>query len=199
MSAKITHRRRRAFVHALAASGNLTLSAERAKVSRSWVRLHRTSDPGFEAACVAAIASARATLGHHQARGLRDGWGFAAGEELVINASNARRAQLRRAKFREWTPRVELRFLETLCDTCNVRVAAAAAGMSKSSAYGHRRRWPRFASLWDEAVQVGTAVLESALIAGAIAYMEGEPGELDGAIKVNSIGEAIQILTMKPR
>jgi len=33
MSAKITHRRRRAFLHALAASGNLTLSAERAKVS----------------------------------------------------------------------------------------------------------------------------------------------------------------------
>ena len=199
MSAKITHRRRRAFLNALAASGNLTLSAERSKVSRSWVCLHRSTDPAFDAACLAAIAAAKVTLGHHQARGARDGWGFAAGQELVINGSNSRRAQVRRAKYRQWTPRVEQRFLGVLCNTCNVRAAAAAAGMSKSSAYVHRRRWPHFATLWDEAIEVGAAVLEGALIAGAIAYLEGTPPELDGAIRVTSIGEAIAILTLKPR
>lgn len=196
MSAKITARRRAKFLHFLAASGNLTLSAERAKVSRSWVCLHRSADPAFDAACLAAIAGARAALGHRQARGAVGGWGFADGAELVINASNGRRVQVRRAKYRQWTPRIERRFLETLCDTCNVCAAAAAAGMSKSSAYAHRRRWPAFAKLWDEAVEVGSAVIESALIAGAIAYLEGEPAELGGPVRVNSIGEAIQILQM---
>ena len=199
MSAKITYRRRAAFLRALAASGNLTLSAERAKVSRSWVCLHRSTDPAFDAACVAAIAAARITLGHHQARGAAAGWGFAAGEELVINGSNARRVQVRRAKNRQWTPRVELRFLDSLANTCNVKVAAAAAGMSKSSAYAHRRRWPHFAKLWDEATDVGAAMLEGALIAGAIAFIEGRPPGLDGAIPVTTIGEVIRILAMKQR
>ncbi len=59
MSAKITTRRRAKFLHFLAASGNVSLSAERAKVSRSWVGLHRAGDPAFEAACVAALGVAR--------------------------------------------------------------------------------------------------------------------------------------------
>lgn len=199
ISTKINTRRRAKFLHFLAASGNLTLSAERAKVSRSWVGLHRSTDPAFDAACRAAIAGARVMLGHRQARGAAGGWGFADGAELVINASNGRRVQVRRAKYRQWTPRIERRFLDALCDTCNVRAAAAAAGMSKSSAYAHRRRWPAFALLWDEAVEVGSVVIEAALIAGAIAYMEGEPDELDGPIRVDSISEAIKILQLGSR
>ena len=199
MSAKITSRRRAKFLHFLTASGNLSLSAERAKVSRSWVGLHRSSDPAFDDACRGAIAEARVALGHRQARGASGGWGFAHGAELVINASNGRRVQVRRAKYRQWTPRIELRFLDALVDTCNAKAAARAAGMSVSSAYAHRRRWPRFAASWDEAVEIGAAVLEGALIAGAIAYMEGEPSEIDGAIRVNSIGEALKILQLPPR
>lgn len=65
-----------------------------------------------------------------------------------------------------------------------------------SSAYGHRYRWPRFASAWDEAVEVGSEGIESARIAGATAYLEGEPGEIDGAVRINSIGEAIKVLRM---
>ena len=117
----------------------------------------------------------------------------------MISGSNGRRTQIRRAKFREWTPRIEARFLGVLCETANVRVAAAAAGMSKSSAYAHRRRHPDFARLWDEAITIGTVMLESALIAGAVAYMEGAPAELDGTVRVTSIGEAIKVLTMKVR
>ena len=194
ISAKITGRRRANFLHFLAASGNLTISAERAKVSRSWVGLQRSSDAAFDAACRAALAEARRTLGHRQARGAEGGWGFAQGAELVINASNGRRVQVRRAALRQWTPRIELRFLDALLITCNVQCAAASAGMSKSSAYGHRRRWPRFAALWDEAVEIGSEGIEGALIAGACAYLEGERGEIDGTVRCNSIGEAIKVL-----
>ena len=222
MSAKITASRRAAFLKFLAATGNQTLSAERAKVSRSWVCLQRSTDPGFDAACREALRVAKAALGpstfqcssvprtecalQPRTNGAGVGphrlpprWGFAEGVELVISGSNGRRTQIRRAKFREWTPRVELRFLDVLCETANVRVAAAAAGMSKSSAYAHRRRHPEFMRLWDEAITIGYAMLDAALVAGAVAYMEGGPAELDGAVRVTSIGEAIKVLTMKPR
>lgn len=199
MSAKITTVRRRAYLVALSASGNVSLAAERTKVSRSWVVTQRRTEPEFDAKCLAAIAAAKKVLGHHQARGAAAGWGFADGAELVINGSNARRVQIRRAKYRQWTPRVELRFLETLCETCNVKVAAQAAGMSKSPAYAHRKRWPRFAALWDEGIEIGADMLDAALVAGAIAYMEGEPEGIGGTIRVNSIGEAIQILALRPR
>lgn len=207
MSAKISASRKRAFLNALEQSGNQTLSAERAKVSRSWVCLQRSTDPGFDAACREALRVAKEKLRRapDQVRG--DGrsncppasWRFAEGIELVISGSNGRRTQIRRAKFREWTPRIERRFLDMLCETANVRVAAAAAGMSKSSAYAHRRRHPESMRLWDDAITVGYAMLESALMAGAVAFIEGEPAELDGAVRVTSIGEAIKVLTMKPR
>jgi hypothetical protein len=41
MVAKTSPARRAAFLRALAASGKRALAAERAKVSRSWVMLHR--------------------------------------------------------------------------------------------------------------------------------------------------------------
>ena len=62
MSKKFSAQRKRAFLTYLAQSGNQTLAAERAKVSRSWVCLHRATDAKFDAACVAAIAAAREAL-----------------------------------------------------------------------------------------------------------------------------------------
>ena len=57
MSRKTSPVRRAAFLKALSATGNQTIAAERAKVSRSWVQLHRSTDPGFDA--VAAPRSPR--------------------------------------------------------------------------------------------------------------------------------------------
>jgi hypothetical protein len=63
MSKKFSAARKRAFLTRLAESGNQSLAAERAKVSRSWVQLHRSSDAGFDAACREAIARAAERLG----------------------------------------------------------------------------------------------------------------------------------------
>lgn len=98
-----------------------------------------------------------------------------------------------------WTRRVEERFLIALSETCNVNAAARSAGMSHSSAYAHRYRWPTFAREWDEAVAIGYAGLEAALIEGAIDFFEREPLELGGPIRVTSVGEAIQALTVNRR
>lgn len=216
MSRKFSEARRGAFVRAVAATGNQTIAAERAKVSRSWVQLHRSTDPAFDAAVRAAIAEARARLtsGPHPASPARGrgagtarpaaaargggggsngppaGWGSLAGEELVvkgIGGSGARvgqagrRVQIARARLRQWTPRAEARFLQTLAATCNVKAACAEVGLTPASAYAHRERWPGFARRWDEALDAGCVALEAALLEAACNPFSAADAPLPGA------------------
>jgi hypothetical protein len=58
----MTAKRREAFLAALSACGNVTVAAERACVSRSWVVQQRRREAGFDAACRAAADAARARL-----------------------------------------------------------------------------------------------------------------------------------------
>src|SRR3954462_8865347 len=53
-----------------------------------------------------------------------------------------------------WTPERQLRFLDALARTRSISKAAAAAGMSRESAYRlrERREGALFAALWDEAL-----------------------------------------------
>ena len=210
MSAKITASRRRAFLEALAASGNQTLSAERAKVSRSWVCLHRANDPAFDVACREAIRQAHdrlrdGTLRDAAGAAPQDervsnipptGWKYLDGAELVVRGSNGRRVQVGRARLKQWTARVEARFLAALAATCNVKAACAEVGMSVGSAYAHRRRWPGFAGRWDAAIAVGYVRLEAALIESSCAFLSGEPLPPEAPLRVTSVTEAIQALNL---
>ena len=173
MTQKFGAQRKRAFLTYLSQSGNQTLSAERARVSRSWVQLHRSSDAEFDAACRAAIEEAREALGRvaHPnpalAAGKAANWRYLAGHELVLREACGRRVQIGRARLKQWTPRVEDRFLSTLAATCNVRAASAEVGMGTTAAYHHRDRWPDFARRWDEALETGYVRLEAALVENA--------------------------------
>jgi hypothetical protein len=169
-------RRRAAFLRALEGCGNVTLAAERAGVSRGWVAKARGLEPAFEADCRAAIAAAAAYLEAAEAnRPARKGWGTLDGVQLVVRGSGGgtgggsggRRVQIARARAGQITPVVENRFLAVLAATCNVKAAIAAAGISKGSAYTHRKRWPGFAERWDAAVEEGAVRLEFALAAHA--------------------------------
>lgn len=172
MSKKFSAARKRAFLQYLAETGNQTLSAERAKVSRSWVCLQRSGDSGFDAACREAIREAKTALrsfgtlrtGEAQGERLGDKWKYHDGAELVVSGSNGRRVQVRRARLKQWTPRVEQRFLAALGASCNVKATCAAAGMWPPSAYNHRKRWPAFARAWDAAIEEGEMRLEMALL-----------------------------------
>jgi hypothetical protein len=172
MSAKTSLARRRAFFAAVAETGNQTLAAERAKVSRSWVTLHRQTDPQFRAELDAAVALAKARLRGAVGVGPSPKCRSQKGEELVVNGSNGRRVQVRRANPRQWTPRLEARFLARLAEAANVHAACAAVGLSVPSAYNHRNRWADFARRWDTAVEFGCLRLEAAVI--------GEAGRLLG-------------------
>lgn len=201
LSKRFSAQRKRAFLTYLSQSGNQTLSAERAKVSRSWVQLHRSTDADFDAACREAIeearerlievarlrrdppppsadipsADARRSLEVRSApplKGRGDAWRYHDGAELVVESvvagtggsGGGKRVQVRRARLKQWTPRVERRFLAALAVTCNVKAACAEVGLWPPSAYNHRHRWPEFARAWDEAVETGYVRIEAALV-----------------------------------
>lgn len=204
MSAKISASRKRAFLAALARTGNQTLAAERAKVSRSWVQLHRSSDPVFRRAVDEAIAQAKAAL--RQGQGGRDSngppsrWSFHDGEELVVRgtggAGGGKRVQIARSRLRQWSPRVEARFLTALTATCNVKAACAEVGLTPASAYNHRQRWPGFAARWREALEIGYVQIECALIHAAGNLLEPEGPVEVGPVMEMTAAHALHLLHM---
>lgn len=202
MSRKFSASRRRAFLSNLVQTGNITLSAERAKVSRSWVRLHRSSDPSFDAACRDAFAEARERLRPSTSIGTGtrqppEGWAFHEGEELVVNGSNGRRVQVRRAKLSQWTARVERRFLAVLRCTCNVKAACRDVGLWPPSAYAHRKRWPDFARRWDEAIAIGEHELRLRVVQSIRRFFDPEIPEAEAPVGGVTISDALRFLENK--
>ena len=167
MSAKMEPARRAAFFEALEATGNYSIATTRAKVSRSWVTLHRGKDRAFAADCRAAVAAAKARVAAAPDQAPPAEWGDIDGEEMVIRGGNGRRAVLARARLHQWSPRTEAVFLRALAASANVKLSAAAAGLSAPSAYVHRAKWPGFARRWNEALEMGYTRLEFAMIESA--------------------------------
>jgi hypothetical protein len=215
MHKKITATRQAAFLKAVRESGNQTLAAERAKVSRSWVTLHRSRDAGFDAAVREACLD---FAGQERERGSGSnrpprGWGHLDGVELVVRGTGGsalrpagdgrkggKRVQIARARLHQWDARVEDRFLETLAATCNVKAACAAVGMTQTSAYNHRKRWRAFAARWDEAEEIGDSRIAAALTAGGINLFSSRGRvSCDTPIPTMTVAEAIHVLAMHQR
>lgn len=220
MSRKFTAARRNAFLRALEQTGNQTLSAERAKVSRSWVCLHRRNDPEFDAACREAIAVAKMMLRddaelvpapplpahapHESPSPAKGGgrmpvdpkWRYHQGNELVVSGTNGRRTQLRRAKLSQWTPAVEQRFLAVLAGTANVKLACREVGLWPPSAYGHRKRFPGFARAWDQAIEVGMLELESQIHENIGHYFDRELPEPAMPMRDVCVMDAIRLMRL---
>jgi hypothetical protein len=209
MSAKISAARAAAFLKAVGETGNQTLAAERAKVSRSWVLLHRGRDPGFDAAVKAAVEEARGRLQGFstslEASGVGSGvtppakWRYMNGHQMVVRGTGDgiggnRRVQVARARLKGWDPRTEDRFLEALAGTCNVRAACAAVGLSVASAYTHRYRWPAFARRWDETVTIASERIETGLLRAAIALHETDAVPVDVPIAGMTADHALNLL-----
>ena len=207
MSKKFSAARRNAFLKALGESGNQTLSAERAKVSRSWVCLQRSTDAEFDAACRVAIELAKERLRQPSPspslQGGRGQWRYLGGHELVVRGTGGsgggKRVQVARARLKQWTPRVEQRFLEVLAATCNAKVACAEAGMSIGSAYAHRRRRPEFARNWDVAIEIGYIRLESSIHENIAYFFDPDMPPPEAAMKDVCVMDAIRLLRMYDR
>ena len=203
ITAKTSPARRAAFFRALFETGNQSLAAERAKVSRSWVQLHRSTDPGFDEAVRDAIAEARANLLEERATGSlqpASGWGHQNGEELVVRGSRGRRVQVARARLHQWTPRVEERFLGMLAATCNLRLSLKEVGLSAQSLHEHRKRWPAFDARCEEALARGYERIELGLLHASARLFSPDfhplppapavaPMDVDGAIRLLRLHE----------
>jgi hypothetical protein len=221
MSRKFSAARRAAFLRAVGETGNQTLAAERAKVSRSWVTMTRAAEPEFDAAVRAAVAAARERLrvaggrpstslgtsdetvsrkarhGHERIPNRpQTGWGHFDGAELVVRGTNGRRAQIARARIKGWSPKVEARFLAALAATCNVKAACAAVELSAASAYQRRNRGYDFAERWDAAIEEGYARLEAGLVEAGCNYLSGEAPLPEVTVSAITAAEALHLLHM---
>jgi hypothetical protein len=164
MTARIGEAKRRAFLKAFAQSGNLTLSAEQAGMSKSWVVKARRSDPDFDAACRAAKAASIEGLGQGVSNRPPREWQQRGRVALVVSRAGKRPPQVARAGGgRRWTPRAEARLLGRLRQCNNLRLACKEAGMTLSSCEAHWRRWPDFRQRVREARASARLRLEAAL------------------------------------
>lgn len=166
----------RAYVAALAVSGNLRLAARVTGLCVSTMAARRRVHPEFDRACAAAILFARAAIEEARA-GKRPlppapAQESAAphrtrGGEMAVMRINGNQLQLRRAHPGKLAAGTIQAFLAALSATCNVRLSAAAAGASVQSFYRRKLRDPGFAREWRLALERGYEALETALLAEA--------------------------------
>jgi hypothetical protein len=98
-----------------------------------------------------------------------------------IRAGNHRALQRARRTSHRITETKRQRFLDTLAATCNVCMAAEAAGAAASSFYRLRRRDTAFADAWQEAITTGYHRLEEALLDYALSRVEAHAIDPDAA------------------
>lgn len=72
-----------------------------------------------------------------------------------------------------FTPERQELFFQVLEDTCSPKQAAAAAGISRQTAFYHKANDPEFRSRWEKAVEVALdALLDEAYRRAALGYDE---------------------------
>lgn len=101
--------------------------------------------------------------------------------ETVAGVNAGRRMQRRRVPRAFFGVAKQQRFIDALAATCNVRIAAEAAGVRLSTPYAARRRDPAFAERWDEALAIGYQRLEAEALNYALERIGdlGEAGQPD--------------------
>lgn len=117
-------------------------------------------------------------------------------EGSILRAGGKDGPQLVNSKGKRWTDAAEDIFLDQLAASCNVTHAAAACGFSREAIYARRRREPRFAERWDQALAIGYPRLEAALVKAAVETMEGRAPDPDCPIPPMTARDAIAVLKL---
>ncbi|MCM8730737.1 hypothetical protein ACFO8O_07115 [Hephaestia sp. GCM10023244] len=165
------HQENRAFLNALARTGNAHEAARAVGAHRAKFTRRRNAHPHFATQWDAALALAHATLsipprhGEGDRRPQAGGGGGDTTLGATLHRTPSGRLQLRRpGGRRRLTPAHQQAFLAALSATANVRLSAAAAGFTHAAFYAHRRHNPGFAREWRLALQIGYERLEQALL-----------------------------------
>lgn len=195
-------RQNRAFLAALARTGNARLAARAVDLHRATLTRRRASHPAFAADWDAALAIAHARLagppptGEGDRRATPAGGAAVTGEPHLIRQHSGR-LQLRAPTARRLTRAAEQAFLAALSATANVRLSAKAAGFTHSAFYQHKRNHPGFAREWRLALQLGYDRLELALIESSAATSTADSAWRDNdppPIPPMTANQALQLL-----
>jgi hypothetical protein len=159
-----------AFLRHLRATGNAREAARLTGLSRTRFTKRRAKDPAFAADWDAALALAEAELAPPKPPA-----GSAAARlkpedarPVLVCTGPHGRVQLRRSPAHAKLTRAhEQRFLLALSATANVRLSAAAAGLSHATFYARKRRHRGFAREWRAALSEGYDRVEAAALAAA--------------------------------
>ena len=165
---------------ALAASANVHLSLREAGIGRTRVYRARGASPCFARYWALALAQGRALLAAEGAPVPKVSRGHPASDETVLTGSaGAGSLRLWRASATRFTRARQVKFLAELRATCNVRLAAARAGVRHTTAYSLRRECAAFRAEWTGAIAEGRVHLEIALIGSALSLLSGGAAEGD--------------------
>lgn len=184
----------RAFLAALARTGNVRLAARELGFHRSTFTKRRARNPAFAAEWDGALAAAQAQLNQPRANRAKTRGGAAPAH--LVHLANGR-LQLRVSAGRRIDGAARQAFLAALSATANIRLSARAAGFAHSSFYRLRDQDPGFAREMRLALQMGYDRIELALIASADpesyrddAWRSNDPPE----IPPMTAGQAMQLL-----
>jgi hypothetical protein len=167
--AKAPPRWRRGFFVGLAASGNATLAAKRAGISRTCVYRWRHKDAGFADEWQAALRRFARRAGRHGEPGAarskpRAKAAPARQGPLIARRTRGGRPQLAAARASDWNEDKEAAFFAELGASLNVTAASRAAGFASKTAWMRRRADAAFSRRWAAVMEEGRHRLELRLM-----------------------------------
>jgi hypothetical protein len=89
-------------------------------------------------------------------------------EQAELRVVGSAKPKIRKPRRNEWTKAKERTFFTALSETCNVKLASEAAGMSPASAYWRRKRDAAFRAGWGEAIGAAYQRLELVMLDRAL-------------------------------
>jgi hypothetical protein len=179
------------FLRALARTGNVRVSAGEAGVDPGTAYDHRIKDPAFGAKWAEALEEAKSgASGEADSVPESDG----AGNELVPRRSKRHGVQMVKAASGRWSARIERDFLAALGLTACVRTSAASAGISTTTLYTRRDKYPDFAEKWRQVEKQAKERIPGLLTAATIASFDpGAEPETSGRLPQVNVDQAIRI------
>ena len=114
----------------------------------------------------------------------------------TVRRAKGRQTKLIRTAGKRWSAAAEMRFLEHLAASANIKASAEAAGFSTVAIYNRRLKDPHFAARWAEALEVGYMRLECLAIELGTNALSGTPPLGDQVLPPASFGEVLNLLKL---
>ena len=157
----------RRFLAELRRTGNVAMAADRVGIATQTFQRRRRRHPAFATQWAAALSFAQATLARSGPLVPEASGAKTSGGEYSVRAGKNGEWQVRRAQPGSLSEKGEAMFLAELAKTCNVALACAVVGITKSNIYKRRQRSDQFADRMDAALAWGHERLEFAVMEAA--------------------------------